>query len=260
MDKVNKVLSDKTIVLTRDKDQCFESGKWLHNLGARVICFPTIRIVPIDETSKLFSTMRSTSFDYLIFSSLNAVSIFKDLIQNTEHKNITDKAIIIAVGSKTKEICEQLGIKVDMIPENFSAKGILEMFEQYDLNNKNILIPSSIIARNELREGLTARNANVFPIPVYSTIMPEFSDIKNELLDVKESNVDLFIFTSPSTYNNYLKLADVEEPASYFEKSNIAAIGTITKSAIEDTGVKVDITPHQFTMNDLIDEIVKFYK
>ncbi|MBU1099457.1 MAG: uroporphyrinogen-III synthase [Bacteroidetes bacterium] len=257
---MKKILKDKKIVLTRTKEQSKESGKWLHSHGAKVIYFPCIKIVPIQDPSKLHELLLSATFDFVIFSSSNAVKIFVDLTKNSEHAGVLKKVKVIAVGSKTKFTCEQLGIKVGLVPENFSAKGILKLFSKFDLENKNILIPTSNIARKELREGLQKRKARIFPISVYDTVPTKIEKVSEELKEIKDSKPNLFIFTSPSTYNNFLKLADVKTPKSYFKGSDIAAIGSTTKEAIEMTGAKVSITPAKSTMNTLLDEIIRYYK
>jgi uroporphyrinogen III methyltransferase/synthase len=69
----------------------------------------------------------------------------------------------------------------------------------------------------------------------------------------------LFIFTSPSTFENFLQIADVKNPFQYFSKYDIAAIGPTTKEAIESKKVKVKILPDEFTIHGLTKKIVEYY-
>jgi uroporphyrinogen-III synthase len=56
-----------------------------------------------------------------------------------------------------------------------------------------------------------------------------------------------------------LEIFKIENTQKYFEDHAIAAIGPTTKEAIENSGVKVDIVPVNFTMDDLINSIINYY-
>ena len=62
---------------------------------------------------------------------------------------------------------------------------------------------------------------------------------------------DVFIFTSPSTFENFLLIMNINNPVSYFKNYDVAAIGPTTKSAIENSKVKVSIMPDEFTIKGL---------
>jgi uroporphyrinogen III methyltransferase/synthase len=69
----------------------------------------------------------------------------------------------------------------------------------------------------------------------------------------------LFVFTSPSTFENFLQIANVKNPFQYFSRFNVAAIGPTTKEAIESRKVKVNILPDEFTINGLTKKIIDYY-
>ena len=77
---------------------------------------------------------------------------------------------------------------------------------------------------------------------------------------LNSSKPDVFIFTSPSTFDNFLLIMNIDNPVSYFKNYNIAAIGPTTKSAIENNKVKVSIMPDEFTIKGLATKMVEFYK
>ena len=252
-------LKNKTIVVTRSNDETSESIKKLESLGAKIILFPTIKIVPI----KLFNHFdtyaeRLSTFDFIVFTSENAVKYSMERLKETG-TTIPSEIKIICVGSKTADKCKEYNINVDIIPDDFSAKGLLSYFESGNIIEKRFFIPSSEIARNELKMGLIKQGAEVSQIQIYDVALPDKKEIDKGIQLISSNKPDLFIFTSPSTFDNFLKILGIDNPKIYFENYNVAAIGPTTAKAIEDKGVKVDITPESFTMDALTISIIDYY-
>ncbi len=252
-------LKNKVIVVTRSQDQAAESIKKLESLGARVIPFPAIKIRPI-KVFNHFDNYASelNKFDYLIFTSENAVKYSMERLAERKLKLPTDLKIV-CVGKKSAEKCEELGIEVNVVPDDYSAKGLIEYFSKIDVEDKRFFIPSSAIARSELRYNLTKRNAEVHQIPIYDVGLPDDDEIKKSKKLVESSKLDLFIFTSPSTFRNTVKILGIKNPQKYFANYTTAAIGTTTAASMKDMSVTADIVPSEFTMDNLIDAIIDFY-
>jgi len=96
-------------------------------------------------------------------------------------------------------------------------------------------------------------------VPDYNVAIPSGDNVKTSLHQLDSSNVDLFIFTSPSTFENFLQIANIKNPFQYFNRFDIAAIGPTTKEAIESKKVKVNVLPDEFTINGLTKKIVDYY-
>lgn len=252
-------LKNKVIVITRSGDQAYESAKKLESLGAKVIPFPTIKIVPVKVFNHFDTyTENLSNFDYIVFTSENAV---KYSIERLQERNlgIPDDVKIVCVGEKTASKCDEYKIKVDIIPDDFTAKGLLKYFESHDILEKKFFIPSSEIARKELKEDLIAKGADVVQIPIYDVALPDKDETEKNLELIKSNKPDLFIFTSPSTFKNYLTICKIDNAKNYFSDFDVAAIGPTTADAIKDKGVSVDVVPDTFTMDGLIDSILDFY-
>ncbi|WKZ70249.1 MAG: uroporphyrinogen-III synthase [Melioribacteraceae bacterium] len=256
---MNYGLKNKVIVITRSEEQSDDSIKKFESLGAIVIPFPTIKIRPI-ETFNMFDNYANQldKFDYIIFTSENAVKYAVERLKEIRI-DLPSSLSVVCVGKKTASVCKELDIKVDIVPNDFSAKGLLNHFKEIDITNNNIFIPSSTIAPDELKVGLIELGAKVVKTPIYDVGLPDENDIEESKKMLQKETPDLFIFTSPSTYNNFLKILQIEDAQNYFADYLIAAIGPTTKEAIEISGVKIDIIPKNFTMNDLIKETVKYY-
>lgn len=257
---MQKKLLNKNIVLTRAGQQSDEDVAELIELGADVISFPTIKVVSCSDYSefdKIASSISAT--DYLIFTSSNSVLYFHKRISEINKSIDYGSITVVAVGKKTSEACKSAGIPIHLIPEIHTGDGIVVALSSAGIRNKNVLIPCSALANDKLKTGLENLGSNVYKIPVYDVVIPSDKETESSKQKLNRSNVDLFIFTSPSTFNNFIQIMNIKNPEEYFSKYIVAAIGTVTKSAIEEKGVRVDIIPPEFNMKSLIKEIVNFY-
>jgi uroporphyrinogen-III synthase len=253
-----KPLKNKTIVLTRAEEQSQETVNFFKNVGANLISFPSLEVVPIDASAKLKNILEENKIDYLVFQSANAIKYFVQLIKEKNLEINFDKMRVACVGKKTAAICLENQIKVDLVPEDFSALGLLKLFSIEPLENKIVLLPRSAIGRDEFREGLKRFGATVKTVAVYDIQIPKKESVADEIEKIKTSKIDWYLFTSPSTYQNFLALLEISNPAEFFRKSKIAAIGPTTKDAIEKTRVRVDVVPKKFAVTHAIASIEKY--
>ncbi|MHB8853934.1 MAG: uroporphyrinogen-III synthase [Ignavibacteriaceae bacterium] len=254
-------LRNKTIVITRAIEQSKESSETFKQLGAKVIIFPTLDIVPPESWNQFDSIITGKAkIDFIIFTSAYAVKMFTSRCNDLNIKLDFSRIKIVAVGNKTAAICERNNIPVHIIPQKYSANGVINELSNYDLESKVIFIPRSAIGREELPEELEKLGAIIKSAPVYNVSVPPPEVIKDNLEKLNQSNPDLYIFTSPSTFDNFLKILKISEPASYFQKCDVAAIGPSTKTAIENKGVHVRIMPDEYTIDGLAKAIVDHYK
>jgi uroporphyrinogen III methyltransferase/synthase len=232
----------------------------LTNLGANVIIFPTLEIVPPSDWSKFDSVVSHPDrIDFIIFTSVHAVQMFSQRCKEIGTLINYNRTKVVAIGNKTSSYCHKNNINVNIIPEKFSSEGVIESLSKYNLKNKVVFIPRSAIGREELPLGLKDLGAIIKSVPVYNVAIPSGDNVRTSLQQLDSTKVDLFIFTSPSTFENYLQIADIKNPFQYFSKFDVAAIGPTTKEAIELRKVKVKILPDEFTINGLTKKIVEYY-
>lgn len=252
-------LKNKTVVICRALDQSSELSEKLTRLGAQVISFPTIKILPPAEWTKVDEAIRAIkNFDFIIFTSANAVKIFYSRISEIRTKSDSGFVKVICVGNKTKTICEQLGIIVNFIPDDFSSEGIINKFRDI-LTGRKILYPRSSIGRKDIITQLELLGNEITAVDIYRTIAPtdlELEEVRSLLI---KTAVDIFIFTSPSTFENFLILLNIEDPENYFSEKIVAAIGPTTKKAIEGKNVKVAIIPHVHSIDGLVTAVENYF-
>jgi len=253
-------LKGKTIVITRTIEQSRESASALISLGANVIIIPTLEIVPPGDWSKFDSVLyHPEKIDFIIFTSVHSVEMFSKRCREIGASINFNRTKVVAVGNKTSSYCHKNNINVSIIPEKFSAEGVFEALSKYNLKNKVVFIPRSAIGREELPKGLKDLGAIIKSVPVYNVSIPGGDQLKGNLQELNSSDVDLFIFTSPSTFENFLQIANIKNPYQYFGRFDVAAIGPTTKEAIEAKKVKVKILSDEYTINGLIKKIVEHY-
>ncbi len=254
-------LKEKTIVITRTVEQSEESASALTRFGAKVIVFPTLEIVPpLDWDAFDSIVLKHDKIDFIIFTSAHSVQMFSVRCKELNVSVNFNKKRIVAVGNKTALVCNKYNIPVKIIPKQFSAKGVIEELSKFDIKDKMVFIPRSAIGREELPKGLKDLGAIIKSVPVYNVSLPIKEHIKYNLEKLNKSNPDLFIFTSPSTFENFLQILNIINPAEYFKGYDIAAIGPTTKTTIENRRVKVNIMPDEYTIDGLINKIIHYYK
>lgn len=201
-----------------------------------------------------------SSFNSIIFTSENAVKYF--LLKIAELKIIfqPEKFFIISIGEKTSDTCKQNNIQINFQPSKFSWEYLLEQLSDSDLNNKNILVPCSNLSEPSKYKQLEKTGAKVTVLPIYRNDVNDTKNLVKEIKLLQNTEIDIYIFTSPSTFNGFLEIMNITEPAKYFNNKNIAVIGPVTEKRLHSFGVFPNIKPDNFSIEYLVEAIKKFYQ
>ncbi|HYA32167.1 MAG TPA: uroporphyrinogen-III C-methyltransferase, partial [Thermodesulfovibrionales bacterium] len=114
----DKPMFGQRILVTREHSTGFEP---LEELGAEIIEFPTIEIVPPETYDELDASIeRIASYAWIIFTSANGVKYFLKRFFDRGHDIRDLKGIkLCAIGSKTASEVMKSGMKLDLVPEEF---------------------------------------------------------------------------------------------------------------------------------------------
>ena len=156
-----KPLFGRGIVITRPEAQAEGFAELLRAAGARVIPFPVIRIAPPESWEELDAALgRLEEYRWIIFTSANGVAFFFRRLREVG-RDIRDlKGIrIAAIGPATAAAVEALGIRVDLVPEEFVSEGVVKAFAGEDLRGSRVLLPRAREARDVIPEGLAKMGA-----------------------------------------------------------------------------------------------------
>ena len=247
----NLPLFGKKIVVTRTREQASQLSQKLYDLGAQVIEFPTIRIVPKKDMSVLMKELDAVNtYDWIIFTSQNAVHIFfKQLKESGKDTRSLSSGKIAAIGPATANELAHYGIVPDLVPDEFVAEALLSVLEKNDIAGKKVLLPCASEARYTLAEGLEKLGAAVSRIHIYDTVPPETID-DGVLDDI--ATADLVTFTSSSTARNFFAVAGPTSAA-------FASIGPVTTKAIQDAGFDTAVSAEEYTIQGLVDAIIEHF-
>jgi len=255
----NKPLFGHRILITREYNTDYEP---LEDLGAEIFGFPTIKTVPADSYDDLDSAIRKIdSYSHIIFTSANSLKFFmRRLVRSDRDVRDMKGMKIYAIGRKTAELVESYGIKVDLVPEEFNAEGLIKEFSSLQaagsLKGVKILLPRAEVAREVFPQKVRELGGEIDTPTAYRTVKPEKHGKRLHRF-LKEGRITVATFTSAATFNNFLSIAG-ESAVEFLKDITIAVIGPVTAKAVEKTGLKVHIMPKEATIKAMVDEIIKW--
>jgi uroporphyrinogen III methyltransferase / synthase len=267
------------ILVTREHTEGFEG---LEELGAEVVQFSTVEIVPPQTWDELDGCIEKIgSYDWVIFTSANGVRyFFRRLFEKGVDIRDLKGMKICAIGSKTAGKISQFGLRVDLVPEEFRAEGLIEAFTKAAgsqkapphpplskggrgegnnaklLEDMTFLLPRAEVAREIFPEKVRELGG-VIDVPVtYRAVKPEYHG-KRMRRFLKEGRVTIATFTSAATFNNFREIMG-EDSDELLRNVAIAVIGPVTAKAVKKAGLKVDIMPEEATVEAMVEEIKRW--
>lgn len=251
-------LKGKRIVITRPAERARDSVEMVKSYGAIPIVTPTIELKDSKPEEMIKLCDMINELDWLVFTSPRAIKSFFRYCSLEDAKNLK----IASIGPKTGEVLDEYGVKIDLMPDNYTAEGLLEAFEGIDVEGKKIGLPRTMVARYTLPHGLQRRGAEVILADAYKSEMPEDKSRIYELIDdISNKKIDIIMFTSPLTVKNLLKIAmdqNGDEILDILQKKEVlvAAIGPITKKVLD--AYEIDpIMPEVYTFKDMLDKLAE---
>jgi uroporphyrinogen III methyltransferase/synthase len=196
-------LFGQKIVVTRAPDQAPEFSERLRALGADAIELPVISIQPPEDPAPLDQAIeRLSSYEWLIFTSVNGVRFFMERLDYSAHDLRSLKARICAIGPATRRAVENLHLKVDLMPEEYVAESLVKAFAGEKLAGQRILLPRASVARDLIPKELTKLGAQVDVVEAYRNMAPEDAVLRAHEIFWASKKPDWVTFTSSSTVKN----------------------------------------------------------
>jgi uroporphyrinogen III methyltransferase/synthase len=248
-------LFGKRIVITRSREQASVLREALAELGAQVVEIPTIEIrdpaswEPLDQ-----AIQRLEEFHYLLVTSANGVRSFLGRLKVCGRDVRDLKGVTIgAIGPATAAEFAKTGIRVDLVPENYRAEGLLETLRSHDLKGKSFLIPRAKVARDVLPRELGRLGAHVEVVEAYEAVAPPLR--RGQLKRLLTPLPDLIVFTSSSTASNFARLFRDCRLERVLRGIAVASIGPITSDTVRKLGLSVSVEARESTIPGLLQAI-----
>jgi uroporphyrinogen III methyltransferase / synthase len=257
-------LFGRRVLVTRPRGQAAELVDRLAALGAETVEVPMIRIEPPEDVEPLARAVASAGgFDWIVFSSANAVEAFMTMrLDGTRDVRALKGPRLCAVGPGTADALAKYGIKVDLVPGEFRAEGVLAaMAREGSLRAATVLLPRADIGREVIATELRAAGAIVTEVTAYRTVLQDSvreddPDVYKMLL---EGRLDVATFTSASAVRNFARVYGADQVADLLKNTVVAVIGPVTADAAVQLGIPVTIQPPTFTVPALVDAIAAHF-
>ncbi len=249
-------LFGKRIVVTRATQQAPILSEKLRELGADAIEMPATQIARLDLAPLRTSIDNIGDYNWLIFTSQNAVAIFwEQLLGRGKDSRALAGLRIAAVGPATAGALLEHGITVDLIPERFVAEGLLEsMSDRDDVAGSKVLYVTAEGARDILPTGLREIGAELAIIEAYRTI-PDGAGAEKLARAIEAGKVDLATFTSASAVRGYVDA--VGEDLAL--RIPAASIGPQTSDALREAGIEVGAEAEESTIDGLVSAVLRAF-
>jgi len=253
-------LFGKRIVITRARAQAGVLREALAELGAEVIEIPTIEIrEPVSWEPLDGSIRRLEEFHYLLVTSANGVRSFLARLKACGRDVRDLKGLTIgAIGPATAAEFAKTGIRVDFIPAEYRAEGLLEALAGHELRGMSFLVPRAKVARDLVPRVLRERGARVEVVEAYETVTPEFP--AEELERLLSPPPDVITFTSSSTATNFAKLFGDRPLNEVLRGTAVASIGPITSETLRKLGLEVTVETKESTIPGLVVAVKEYFQ
>jgi uroporphyrinogen III methyltransferase/synthase len=239
-------LFGRRVVVTRAREQASDLVDRLHRLGAETIELPAIVIDDPDdggaELRECAGWLRAGRFDWVVFTSANAVERFCALLRDAREFGRTQVA---AIGPGTADALRRFGVEPDLVPARFIAESLVEAFPS---GRGKVLLPRAAVARDVLVTGIASKGWAITVVPAYRTRPSQPSPA----VLAEAGKADAITFTSSSTVTNFLQVAGLDAvPAA------VVCIGPVTAQTARDAGLTVDVVAEEHTIDGLVQALVE---
>jgi uroporphyrinogen III methyltransferase/synthase len=258
-------LFGRRILVTRPKEQAMELVRRLEDEGAEAVEAPMIRIGPPEDYGPLDDACaRVAEFDWIVFSSANAVEAFIErLLGGPQDLRALKGVKLCVVGPSAAESLMEYGLKVDLLPAEYRADAVVRAITAVgSVRGLRVLLPHADIGREVIADALRRQGAEVTEVVAYQTLAtdPEGEgepDIYRLLL---EHRIDVVTFTSASAVRNFVRVLGAEPAADLLRTTIVAAIGPVTAEAATQLGLQTNIMPQSYTIPALVAAIVEYFQ
>jgi uroporphyrinogen-III synthase len=249
-------MSKPVIAITRPKDRAKKACEIVEKLGGEPFLAPTLDLEPVNSESLKDLVARKDELDWIIFTSPTTIvslnKFYPEFLKDLDCK-------LAVIGNKTGKLAEKNGMTVDLIPEEFTAEGLIEEFKKQGITGKTIGIPRTASARPVLPEELEKLGNIVILAEAYKSLFPMDEKAVQELIEkIENKEIDAITFTSPLTVENFFEIVDNKQKIAELLSNNLltVCIGPITAKVLDKYGI-ANIYPDTYTVPDMMELLFK---
>ena len=249
-------MSKPVVAITRPKDRAKKACEIVESLGGEAILAPTLDLKPVNTESLKDLVKRKDELDWIIFTSPTTI-VSLNMFHPDFLKTLDCKLAVI--GNKTGRLAEKHGMTVDLMPEDFTAEGLVEEFKKQNITGKTIGIPRTASARPVLPEELEKLGNTVILAEAYKSLFPmDEKSVRELILKIENREIDAITFTSPLTVENFFEIVDDKQKIARLLSENLltVSIGPITAKVLDKYDI-AHIYPDTYTVQDMMELLFK---
>ena len=281
-----------TIAITGSR-RASELAKIVENLGGKPYIAPTVGIEanlgnPNEAIMEFINKLVKQEADYVIFMTgpgvFSLIELARSIGMEAALLASLKKITIVARSAKPQMILRRFGIQVDLIPQENTLKGILDLLKDKDITGKTIAILwhgeeeskkikeelykagiSNIIEASSYRYSFETQKdgASILRSMGFQFLAPDENNVVKLIEDVISGNIDVITFTSPPSVRDLFKIANIHHMNSSLKDSLnenviVVAVGPSTREALEENGCYVDVMPQIFKMGPMVKSVCDY--
>ncbi len=264
-------LVHQTVLITRPDDPQHTLARQFELLGAQVLHWPVIRILPAADPTPLDNAIRELSkFEWIVFNSPNGVRHF---MQRLWHLGRDARGLhacrIAAIGRQTAAELERYHLRCDLVPEQFDADHLAEALVNQALNARPVARdnttdasplpkpsagPCLIVRASRGREVLAER-LNAVGVPVTQVVAYQNVDNDSPPADIlaamQNGKIEWVTVTSSAIADNLAR-----QFGAALAQTRLASISPITTRRLQQHGLAATVEAEVYTAQGIVDAML----
>jgi uroporphyrinogen-III synthase len=248
-------LARRCVVLTRPRKQSSRLRDQFEQLGARVVLFPTIKIVPARDPGLLQAALRRIhQYDWLLLTSRNAINAVARAT-NADAAAALSGVRIAVVGEATHERLTDLGIQADFVPTRFNMATLCsELVQKANIDGQRFLYPCGDLADTKGPQTLRDAGAFVDTLEAYRTVPDDSADTDALQHSLAADEIDAIVFASPSAVQAFFNKT-VSQSVS--PRVCMVSIGPKTTQALKEATGRQVAEARRAGAEGLVDAVIR---
>ncbi|MYL34218.1 uroporphyrinogen-III synthase [Pontibacillus yanchengensis] len=252
-------LSGKHILVTREATKAHTITRLIEQQGGISIEIPLLHFQGIysEENEKVMNQL--SSYDWVFFTSTNGIHFFFELMEHYHHKTFEHavKMKFAVIGEKTEKVLHDFGYKAHFIPDTYTGEYLGKEFNEYTSESCSILVVQGNLAKQSVVQELSNRNHTISTAEMYETnVNVRMKEALKKSLH--ETSLDIITFTSPSTVDAFVELAE-EEWTEELTSIPCMCIGPSTQAEARKKGFTYTIIPEYYTVEGMIEATSAYF-
>jgi uroporphyrinogen-III synthase len=261
-------LAGRTVAFLESR-RAEELTRMIERQGGTPWMTPTLREVPVadDEMQPWLTRLAAAEFRVILF--LTGVGC-RILLDAAERGGMLDRMLaalraarVVARGPKPVQVLKQHQVRIDFVPpEPNTSDELLAELRGWQLAEQSIGLQAyggTTPFLERLRVGLADERAQVSEVMPYRWDAPlDEGPIRALIEACLAGKIDALAVFSSSQIHNLFTIAEVHDQAEALQQALndprvlVAAVGPVTRDAIEGHGIRVDLEPEHPKMGHLI--------